>query len=201
MDPTYQRIQTHLQDLKLCRIPQVLDRVAEDAAKAEWTYLDFLDRLLSAEAEAKDERGVTTRIRMARFPFQKTYHGGEVLAPVHGVAQGVDQSQVLGALLHKLLEVVPVLPQLLLHPLPFRDVPDEDKVRGLPVELDQGSVDLHGGPSLSSTLDPDLINRWNRFSRQSLPVPLHDQPPVLRGDEGHPAGRAGIFAILCEASA
>lgn len=72
MDPTYERIQTHLQALKLGRILQVLDRVAEDAAQAEGTYLDFLDRLLSAEAEAKDERGVTTRIRMARFPFHKT---------------------------------------------------------------------------------------------------------------------------------
>lgn len=72
MDPTYERIQTHLQELKLQRIPEVLDRVAEDAAKAEWTYLDFLERLLSAEAEAKDERGVATRIRMARFPFHKT---------------------------------------------------------------------------------------------------------------------------------
>lgn len=72
MDPTYERIQTQLEKLKLPRIGEVLDAVAEQAAKAEWTYLDFLDRLLSAEAEAKDERAVTTRIRMARFPFQKT---------------------------------------------------------------------------------------------------------------------------------
>lgn len=72
MDPTYERIQTHLEKLRLPRIGEVLDTVAEQAAKAEWTYLDFLDRLLSAEAEAKYEKGVAMRIRMARFPFQKT---------------------------------------------------------------------------------------------------------------------------------
>ena len=72
MDPTYERIQTHLQRLKLRRIGEVLDMVAEEAAKGEWTYIDFLDRLLCAEAESRYERGVAIRIRMARFPFQKT---------------------------------------------------------------------------------------------------------------------------------
>lgn len=72
MDPTYERIQTQLRKLKLPRIGEVLDTVAEEAAQAEWTYLDFLDRLLCAEADAKDEKGVAIRIRMARFPFQKT---------------------------------------------------------------------------------------------------------------------------------
>lgn len=72
MDPTYERIQTHLTHLRLGRIAEMLDAVAEEAAKADWTYLDFLDRLLGAEVETKTERGATTRIRMARFPVQKT---------------------------------------------------------------------------------------------------------------------------------
>jgi len=50
----------------------MLDTVAEEAAKAEWTYIDFLDRLLGAEVDAKYEKGIEMRIRMARFPFQKT---------------------------------------------------------------------------------------------------------------------------------
>jgi len=72
MDPTYERIQTHLERLKLHRIEEILDSVAEQAAKAEWTYIDFLDHLLCAEAEAKYEKGVAMRIRMARLPFKKT---------------------------------------------------------------------------------------------------------------------------------
>lgn len=72
MDPTYERVHTQLSQLKLSRMAEVLDPMAEEAAKAEWTYVDFLDRLLSAETEAKYERGVATRIRMARFPFHKT---------------------------------------------------------------------------------------------------------------------------------
>jgi DNA replication protein DnaC len=72
MDPTYERIQKHLERLKLHRIEEILDSVAEQAAKAEWTYIDFLDHLLCAEAEAKYEKGVAMRIRMARFPFKKT---------------------------------------------------------------------------------------------------------------------------------
>ena len=35
MDPTYERIQTHLEKLKLPRIGEVLDTVAEEAAKGE----------------------------------------------------------------------------------------------------------------------------------------------------------------------
>jgi len=72
VDPTYQRVQTHLQRLKLPRVGEMLDTVAEEASKAEWTYIDFLDRLLGAEVDAKYEKGIEMRIRMARFPFQKT---------------------------------------------------------------------------------------------------------------------------------
>lgn len=72
MDPTYERIQTHLSQLKLGRMAQVIDTVAEEATKSDWTYIDFLDHLLCAEVETKKERGVATRIRMAHFPFQKT---------------------------------------------------------------------------------------------------------------------------------
>ena len=50
----------------------MLDGVAQEAAKAEGTYLDFLDRLLSAEVDAKQDQGIALRLRMARFPFHKT---------------------------------------------------------------------------------------------------------------------------------
>jgi DNA replication protein DnaC len=71
-DVVYSRVQSHLQRLKLTRIPDCLDQVAEDAAKHEWTYLDFLDRLLEAEVSARHERDVVMKTKLAHFPFLKT---------------------------------------------------------------------------------------------------------------------------------
>jgi len=51
---------------------QVLDRVAEEAARANLPYLDFLDRLLEEEAAARYQRTVAFKTTMARFPFIKT---------------------------------------------------------------------------------------------------------------------------------
>jgi len=71
-EPTYARVQAHLQRLKLSRMAECLDGVAEDAAKKEWTYLDFLDTLLEAEVSARYERDVTMKSKLAHFPFLKT---------------------------------------------------------------------------------------------------------------------------------
>jgi len=43
---TYARVHEHLGKLKLERVAAVLDRVAEDAAKGEVPYVEFLDKLL-----------------------------------------------------------------------------------------------------------------------------------------------------------
>jgi DNA replication protein DnaC len=51
---------------------QYLDTVAEEAAKQEWTYLAFLDRLLDLEASARYERDVAMKTKLAHFPFIKT---------------------------------------------------------------------------------------------------------------------------------
>jgi DNA replication protein DnaC len=71
-DLIYTRVESHLQRLKLTRIPECLDQVAEEAAKHEWTYLDFLDRLLEAEVSARHERDVVMKTKLAHFPFIKT---------------------------------------------------------------------------------------------------------------------------------
>jgi DNA replication protein DnaC len=68
----YTRVASHLQRLKLARIPDCLDQMAEEAAKHEWTYLDFLDRLLEAEVSARHERDVVMKTKLAHFPFIKT---------------------------------------------------------------------------------------------------------------------------------
>ena len=71
-DLTYDRVVGHLGRLKLTRLPDCLDALAEEAAKAKWTYLEFLDHLLTAEIAARTERDITMKTKLARFPFVKT---------------------------------------------------------------------------------------------------------------------------------
>jgi len=69
---THERVRDNLEKLRLQRIAQVLDSVAEEAARANLPYLDFLDRLLEEEAAARYQRTVAFKTKMARFPFIKT---------------------------------------------------------------------------------------------------------------------------------
>ena len=71
-DLAYERVQTHLIQLKLQSMAAYLDTVAEEAAKHEWTYLAFLDRLLDLEASARYQRDVAMKTKLAHFPFFKT---------------------------------------------------------------------------------------------------------------------------------
>src|SRR5690348_4272939 len=71
-DGLYERVQTALGRLKLTRISAGLDRAAEDAARGEWSYLEFLDRLLEAEISGRYEREVAMKTKLAHFPVVKT---------------------------------------------------------------------------------------------------------------------------------
>jgi DNA replication protein DnaC len=62
-----------LERLKLTSVGDQLDPLAEQAAKEEWTYLEFLDRLLDAEVSARYARDVTMKTKLAHFPFQKSF--------------------------------------------------------------------------------------------------------------------------------
>jgi DNA replication protein DnaC len=46
--------------------------VAEEAARAEWSYVAFLDRLLEAELSGRYEREVAMKTKLAHFPVVKT---------------------------------------------------------------------------------------------------------------------------------
>jgi DNA replication protein DnaC len=70
-DVAYPRVQTRLDRLKLPRMAECLDRLAEEAAKQDWTYVEFLDHLLDAEVSARYERDVAMKIKLAHFPFVK----------------------------------------------------------------------------------------------------------------------------------
>jgi DNA replication protein DnaC len=69
----YDRVQGYLQRLKLTSIADQLDPLAEQAAKEEWTYLTFLDRVLDVEVSARYARDVTMKTKLAHFPFQKSF--------------------------------------------------------------------------------------------------------------------------------
>jgi DNA replication protein DnaC len=69
---SYQHLQAILERLKLTRVPERLDQLAEEAAKESWTYVEFLDRILDVEVSARMERDVAMKTRLARFPFVKT---------------------------------------------------------------------------------------------------------------------------------
>ncbi len=53
MSVAYQRVQAHLERLKLKRVADLLDPIAEEATKESLSYVDFLDRLLEAESTSR----------------------------------------------------------------------------------------------------------------------------------------------------
>ena len=71
-DLTYSRVQCYLERLKLPRMAESLDGIAEQAAKESCSYVDFLERLLETEVSARYERDVAMKIKLAHFPFLKT---------------------------------------------------------------------------------------------------------------------------------
>lgn len=72
MSLTYEKVQAHLDRLKLKRVAELLDPLCEQASKEEISYLEFLERLLEAEASGRSERRLVAKTRLAHFPFVKT---------------------------------------------------------------------------------------------------------------------------------
>jgi len=68
----YERLQDAFQAFGWTRIPEVLDHHAEEAAKHNISYLEFLDKLLQEEIVAKRERFIRMKTRIAHLPFHKT---------------------------------------------------------------------------------------------------------------------------------
>jgi DNA replication protein DnaC len=66
------RLQENLKHLRLYRIHDELEASLEEAAKENLAYPDFLDKLLAREVASKQEKYITVRTSMAKFPFVKT---------------------------------------------------------------------------------------------------------------------------------
>jgi len=69
---THERVLGHPARLRLNRLPDCLGGPAEEATKGDWTYVEFLDRLLGAEIAARAERDAAMKTKLAHFPFVKT---------------------------------------------------------------------------------------------------------------------------------
>ena len=66
------RLAINFDYLGLSKAKEVLDSILEEAAKANLSYLEFLDRLLELEVISHKERKSERLIKLARFPYIKT---------------------------------------------------------------------------------------------------------------------------------
>jgi DNA replication protein DnaC len=74
-DPVVERVLDGLKRLQLLQLRETLSAVLSEAAKAEWTYLDFLDQVLRRELEAKQGKRIRMGLQIAHFPSVRTLEG------------------------------------------------------------------------------------------------------------------------------
>jgi DNA replication protein DnaC len=70
---TLERLRTTLIALSLTAIDARLEALLEGAAKKEPSYGDFLLEVMSAEADARRQRYLKTRLQLAHLPYVKTF--------------------------------------------------------------------------------------------------------------------------------
>ena len=73
MTTTVERLRTTLAALSLTAIDARLETLLESASKKEPSYGDFLLDVMSAEADARRQRYLKTRLQLAHLPYLKTF--------------------------------------------------------------------------------------------------------------------------------
>jgi DNA replication protein DnaC len=68
IDPQEERVFLALKRLQLTQLRDTLPAVLCEAAKEQWTYLEFLDRILGRELDAKQTKRVRMALQLAHFP-------------------------------------------------------------------------------------------------------------------------------------
>ena len=84
-DVVFTRVQETLRRLKLTRMADTLDGFAQDGARAQWSYLDFLDRLLEAETLSEEDAYEAAGLAPG---LQETPHSTGAGAVARGSAAG-----------------------------------------------------------------------------------------------------------------
>lgn len=72
IDPQEERVFSALKRLQLPHLRETLPAVLSEAAKEQWTYLEFLERILGREVDAKEGKRVRMAMRIANFPCVRT---------------------------------------------------------------------------------------------------------------------------------
>jgi len=72
VDPQMERVTRHLTRLKLVATRERLDSLLQEAARKELGYMDFLDLVLSEEAQSKDQKRTRMGIQIAHFPVVRS---------------------------------------------------------------------------------------------------------------------------------
>ncbi len=72
IDPHEERIFSALKRLQLPHLRETLPAVLSEATKEQWTYLEFLERILGREVDAKESKRVQMAMRIAHFPCVRT---------------------------------------------------------------------------------------------------------------------------------
>ena len=68
LDPMEERVANALKRLQLTHLRETLASVLSEAAKGDWTYLEFLDRILQREVDSKQGKRVRMGLQIAHFP-------------------------------------------------------------------------------------------------------------------------------------
>jgi DNA replication protein DnaC len=74
-DPQEERILAALKRLQLTYLRETLAAVLSQAAKEQWTYLEFLEKILRREVDAKQGKRVRMGMQIAHFPCVRTIEG------------------------------------------------------------------------------------------------------------------------------
>jgi DNA replication protein DnaC len=72
MNPQLERLEGHLDRLRLFHIKDRLSGLLEEASKKDLAYTDFLEGILSQEVAVKTDKNIQMRTTMARLPYVKT---------------------------------------------------------------------------------------------------------------------------------
>lgn len=72
LDPVEDRVMNTLKRLQLTHLRETLPALLSEAAREEWTYLDFLDRALQREVDSKQGKRVRMGLQIAHFPSVRT---------------------------------------------------------------------------------------------------------------------------------
>jgi len=71
-DPIEERVMIALKRLQLTHLKETLPAVLTEAAKEEWTYLEFLDRVLQREVDSKQGKRIRMGLQIAHFSSVRT---------------------------------------------------------------------------------------------------------------------------------